>query len=113
MPLTKEPMRSLVAQVAAACEAWLEIDDLPSPPADAHLLRQSDDMLAEAVEVLCRAYPRQMGCDRHPAGRAALSSEAQSVSPAEGRAGNLPPDEPISPLKHPETAVNGDKEGGA
>lgn len=67
-------MRAMVELVAEACETWLDADALPSPPATAELLRATDRALAAAVEDLCRAYPRQMGCDRHPAGRRALEN---------------------------------------
>lgn len=73
--LTKPPMREHVNMVALACQDWLRVDELPSPPADACMLRSTDQNLARAVEELCRAYPQQMGCDRHPAGRQAMSLE--------------------------------------
>lgn len=63
----KPPMRSLVEMVALACKGWLSVDKLPSPPATAHMLRTTDLNLAHAIEDLCRAYPQQMGCERHPA----------------------------------------------
>jgi hypothetical protein len=72
--LTKAPMRSLVELVAEACEAWLDADELPSPPATAQLLRSTDRALAATIENLCRAYPQQLGCDRHPSGRSALTN---------------------------------------
>ncbi len=71
----RPPMRSLVDALAITCRTWLEADALPSPPATAEMLHATDANLAKAVEALCRAYPQQLGCERHPAGLSALKDQ--------------------------------------
>ena len=58
-----EPMRYLVQDLMAACKEWLEVDELPSPPATRELLQRTDASLSKAMRVLRDAYPRMIRLD--------------------------------------------------
>lgn len=56
----RPPMKTLVQALRIACKQWVEVDALPSPPATAAMLRDTDAALAEAVNALREHYPNQL-----------------------------------------------------